>query len=156
MSLNYSCFILFLFFDKDLNWMDWKGIFWNHGWHLSSDIYLSWRCHPYYIYMSCSCTTCVVMISVQLNAYICNMNKVILSSEFLWRTRVQSRTRAPFMSIIPAGCRSDETLNWRSLVLSVYAEASKRSHPWGKCVTWVDSSSFSPHQSTINSGKNLP
>ena len=29
-----------------------------------------------------------------------------------------------------------ETLNWRCLLLGVCDEASKRSHPWGKCVTW--------------------
>ena len=46
--------------------------------------------------------------------------------------RVQSQTWAPFMSIVPAaGCCSDETLNWRSLVLSVYAAASKRPHSLG-------------------------
>ena len=52
-------------------------------------------------------------------------------------------------------CRSDKTLNWPSLVLSVYAEASKRSHSWDKCVKWVDSS-LSPQQSTLDSDKNLP
>ena len=60
-----------------------------------------------------------------------------------------------FMSNIPAGCHSDETLNWRSLLLWVYAEASKRSHSWGKCVTFVDASSLSPHQSILGSSQNL-
>jgi len=70
---------------------------------------------------------------------------------------VQSQAQALIMSQILAGCCSDETLNWRSLVLGNYAEASKRPHPWGKCVTWVDSSSlFASHQSTLVSGKNLP
>ena len=49
------------------------------------------------------------------------------------------------MSNIPAGCLSDKTLNCWSLVLSFYTEASKRSHPWGKCVTWVDSTLFLSH-----------
>ena len=42
--------------------------------------------------------------------------------------------QALFMSYIPAaGCRSHETLNWRCLVLGVYAKTNKRPHPWGKC-----------------------
>ena len=40
-------------------------------------------------------------------------------------TRFQYQARAFFMSYIPAGCRLHETLNWRCLVLSVYAEARK-------------------------------
>ena len=33
-----------------------------------------------------------------------------------------------------------------------HAEASKRPYPGGKFVTWLDSSSLSPHQSTLDSG----
>ena len=39
------------------------------------------------------------------------------------------------MSYIQAGYPSHEMFNWGYLVLSVYAEASKRPNPWDKCVT---------------------
>ena len=45
-----------------------------------------------------------------------------------------------YQGSLHAGCRLHETLNWRCLLLSVYAEASKTSQAWDKC--GVDSMSY--------------